>query len=486
METNGRLELTYISTLENKKDRKMKNIQFIYSKITLLLGLVFITVASCERPISDEVEFASYPTTGGIFIDGFVGGLDYFPFGGSFAEAFSVETNEAYKGEASMRFDIPSFGVGYGGATFPSTGPRNLSSYDALTFWARATQGADINEIGFGINGDGSKFQVTKSNLAISTKWTKYIIPIPDPTKLIEHTGMFWYAEGAENSTDEGGYTFWIDELQFEKLGTIAQPQPAILNGEDVIEQSFIGNEIVLANLTQTFNVSGVNQTVTVAPSYFTFASTDNDVARVSELGVVSVVGSGTAIITASIAGTPAKGSLDITSGGGFPLPASPSLPQTDVMSIYSNTYTDAVTSNFTPGFGGSNTVTTEIVNGGNNVLSYTNNNFTGIIFENTVDASTLTHFHVDVFTQSAATSVEFQIRDIGANGLIETNVNNGQPMADDKDFRFTANGFTPGEWKSFDITLGGGITTQKDNLGAIILVNGPDFILDNMYFYKQ
>jgi len=99
----------------------MKNIRFIYSKIICLLGLIFITVASCERAISDEVEFAKHSTTGEIFTDGFMGGLDYFPFGGSFVDAFSVDNKVAYKGEASMRLDIPSFGVGYGGATFPST-----------------------------------------------------------------------------------------------------------------------------------------------------------------------------------------------------------------------------------------------------------------------------------------------------------------------------------------------------------------------------
>jgi hypothetical protein len=36
---------------------------------------------------------------------------------------------------------------------------------------------------------------------------------------------MFWYAEGPENGN---GYTFWIDELKYEKLGTVAQPRPAI------------------------------------------------------------------------------------------------------------------------------------------------------------------------------------------------------------------------------------------------------------------
>ena len=58
------------------------------------------------------------------------------------------------------------------------------------------------------------------------------------PTKLIAERGMFWYAEGPENGK---GYTFWIDELKFEKLGTIAQPKPAIFKGVDVNENSFIG-----------------------------------------------------------------------------------------------------------------------------------------------------------------------------------------------------------------------------------------------------
>ena len=110
----------------------MKTNKYIYSKITtFFLGLILCTTIGCERGLSEEAEFATYPTEGGIFIDGFVGGLDYFPFGGSFAEAFSVDQTETYMGTASMRFDIPSFGVGFGGATFQSLGPRDLSGFDA-------------------------------------------------------------------------------------------------------------------------------------------------------------------------------------------------------------------------------------------------------------------------------------------------------------------------------------------------------------------
>jgi hypothetical protein len=64
----------------------------------------------------------------------------------------------------------------------------------------------------------------------------KYIIPIPDASKLRAERGLFWYAEGAENGK---GYTFWIDELKFEKLTTIAQPRPSISNGQDKVETQF-------------------------------------------------------------------------------------------------------------------------------------------------------------------------------------------------------------------------------------------------------
>jgi hypothetical protein len=91
---------------------------------------------------------------------------------------------------------------------------------------------------------------------------------------------------------------------------------------------------------------------------------------------------------------------------------------------------------------------------------------------------------HVDVYVQEVGTEVGIQIRDIGANQLIESD-NNGFPIEDDKDFRFNLTGLTVGQWTSFEIPLGGNIATQKDNLGAIILVGGPNFILDNIYFYK-
>ena len=91
---------------------------------------------------------------------------------------------------------------------------------------------------------------------------------------------------------------------------------------------------------------------------------------------------------------------------------------------------------------------------------------------------------NIDVYVQDASTQVGIQIRDIGANGELETNVFNGNPAGDDVDFRQTLSGFTAGQWRRIAIPLGGSLTTQRNNLGAIIITGGPNFILDNIYFY--
>lgn len=468
----------------------MKNIKYTNFRFILLFSLGSIVISSCERELSDDVEFAVFPSDGDVFIDTFSSGLDYFPFvdAGADPEAFSVDTEETYAGDASMRFDVPAFGNGFVGATFNTTANRDLSGFDALTFYAKASKAANINSIGYGISGQtNNKFQVTALDLAVSTRWEKYTIPIPDASKLIEETGLFWLAEGASFEGDEGGYILWFDEIKFEKLGTVAQPQPAIFWGEDIAEQAFIGSTLTVSGLAQTFNLAdGTNQTVFTAPSYFTFESSDNGVATVNELGQVTVLGAGTATISAILAGVRAEGSLEITSNGVLQAAPTPTRPQTSIESIFSDAYQNSTESNFSPGFGGSTTETAIITTSDGEVVSYANNNFTGIIFDNTVDASGLTFMHIDVYVQQAGTEIGLQIRDIGANQTIDTDVNTGLPIGDDKDLRVDLTGLTVGQWTSFDIPLDGDLTAQRNNLGALILVGGPNFLLDNIYFYSE
>jgi len=451
----------------------------------------------CEREISDEVEFATLSNTGEVFTDTPIGlGSNfYFPYEGSKATAWSVDDEVSYKGSASMRFDVPNANDpegNYAGAIFRIDGAgRNLTEYDALTFWAKSSQATTLAEVGFGEDFGENKYVTTLLNLSLSTNWVKYIIPIPDASKLFDERGMLRYsASGIGALGSEVGYTFWIDELKFEKLGTIAQPQPAILGGEDVVQSSFEGVNIDLTGLTQTFNLgSGLNQTVSAAPSYFAFSSTDVDVARVSEKGVVSVVGSGSATITAILGGVRALGSLKIESSASLVAAPLPTQAAANVISLFSNAYTNVPVDFFNGYYEGSTTQTSDIKLGDDDFKYYTDLNYVGIEFKNpAVNATNMNFLHLDIWTNNVAVdNFQIKIRDRGSNGVIDTNVNTGGPIEDDKEiiYTVTASEITSGQWLSIDIPLSGDIASQKGNLAQIVFVGDIDFLLDNLYFYK-
>ncbi|MEO0628057.1 MAG: carbohydrate binding domain-containing protein, partial [Bacteroidota bacterium] len=260
-----------------------------YKYLIALFGILAIT--SCERELED-LEPATFPTTAEVFIDGFSGGLEYAAFGGSDVTAFQVDTEVRFRGTSSMRFEVPDFESptgAFAGGVFFVEGGRDLSGYTALTFWMRATRSANINELGIGNDLGANEYVATITNVPVNTNWQKYYIPIPDPSKLTQERGMLWYAEGPE---DEEGYTFWIDEVRYENLGTITPVGSTIIyNG---------GNSTVTAENGATFDVVGSSQfnlpegvdiSVATAPAYFDFMSSNTDVATVAESGQVTVVG---------------------------------------------------------------------------------------------------------------------------------------------------------------------------------------------------
>ena len=479
-------EQILIQILKFKNNNTMKSIFKKQFKVLLFFWVIVMVILGCENDSKDFDE-ASYSKSGEVFIDGFSSGLIYAAFSNTVITAFQVDNDVTYNNSsASMRIDVPSVndpdGSYAGGAFFTSVG-RDLSGFDALTFWAKSSKAASIDVIGFGIDLGANKYPASLTGVSISTAWKKYIIPIPDASKLKIEKGMLYFSEGPENGE---GYTFWLDEIKFEKLGTIAHGEGSILNGINKVEASFVGVASTIDGIKATFNLpNGINQNVNISPNYFEFSSSNEVVATVNPLGVVQTIGAGSAVITATLAGQLAIGSLTINSSGPFLNAPIPTVNASDVISVFSNTYTNVVSPNFSPNFGGSTTITTIQSIIGNDIVRYSSNNYTGIMFDNTpINGSSMALMHVDVFVE-VGSSLEFQIRDIGANQMIETNVNNGFPTGDDKDFRFTANGLIPG-WNSLNIPLAGNLVTQKNNLGAIILVGGPKFILDNIYFYND
>lgn len=470
----------------------MKNKLFLSFWHTFLIGSFFLLMTGCEREYSDQVEFATYPDNADVFIDGFSGGLQYLPFDGSKLDAFSVDNGEYYKGDASMRFDVPNVGDpsgSFAGAVFPDNFGRDLRGFDALTFWAKATRAATINEIGFGIDFEDNRFATIKRNLVLNTGWVKYTIPIPDPSKLVREKGMFIYAAGPE---DGEGFTFWVDELQFEKLGTVAQPQPAIFDGEDRVENTFLDVQIPITGLTQTFSLaSGANETVSAAPSYYDFNSTDPDVARVSESGIVTMVGTGTATVTALIDGVKAKGSLSVEVGGSFDLaPIPPPRAPENVISVFSDAYNNVPVEYYNGFFvpDGQTTLGGANLNiNGDNIIRYTDLNFVAIKTVNSLNASAMTHYHLDIQVEDAQLAPNDFLRillvDAGPDNIIGT--------ADDTEafVEFRSPLLVPGQWTSLDIPLSDFIGLNTSNLALYFFVSDStisNILVDNIYFYKE
>lgn len=470
-------------------------------KKSVLVACLAAISTSCERSISEDAEFATFSKTGDIFTDTFIGmGADfYFPFIGAKPEVFSVDDNEGYESQSSIRIDVPNAddpAGGFAGANFVIDGSgRNLTEFDALTFWAKASQAATAGLFGF-----GEEFSVEAANIDLTTQWQQYIIPIPDPSRLIEVKTVFRFAAGGilpggatPGQGQEVGYTFWIDELKFEKLGTIAQPSPAIANGADINQVGFNGASIPTFGFTQTFNLpSGGNITVNTTPNYFDFQSSNPQVARANESGVISVFSEGTATITATLANVKAQGSVIIESLGDFITAPTPTVDPADVISIFSESYDNVPVAPISD-FGAAQTSTLSILDiDGDIVFNYQNVNFFGILFNDlipTIDASAMTTLHFDIFVPgglNSGASLNIALRNVGPNGVIETNEFTGEPIGDDTEIS-TSPSLTSNEWipVEFDIT---GLT-DRSALGQIVFVasgEGPsNFYVDNIYFYR-
>lgn len=467
----------------------MKTGKYIYSKLSFALAFMLVTITGCERDILDNTPLASFSDNPDVFIDGFSAGLDYFPYGDSYFDAFSVETDEVYQGSASMRLDIPNVGDpagAYSGAIFRTDTGRDLTGYDALTFWAKATSAGTINDVGFGQDFGENKYQVKlQGALPITTFWRKYVIPIPDASKLTQERGLFWYAEGPE---DGEGYTIFVDEIKYEKLGTIAFPRPAIMDGEDVTVSTFEGANVSVTGLTQTFNLgSGEDETVVAAPGYFEFTSSNPGVATVNEFGVVSIVGSGQSIITATLAGQEAEGSLIIQSLGDFTPAPTPTQAPENVISIFSDAYENVPVDYYNGYFAPFQTTQgqDDLNVNGDNIINYTDLNFVGVgTFLNVapVDATTMTHFHVDINIRENVDPGDF-IRLTLLNGVATPNEIQG-------DFILQSNDLIGNEWISIDVPLGefNGLSA-RDALGLIFFVSDAtisEIYVDNIYYYKE
>ena len=175
-----------------------------------------------------------------------------------------------------------------------------------------------------------------------------------------------------------------------------------------------------------------------------------------------------------------------VESNGEFISAPTPTQDAADVISIFSDTY-ENVNIDFYNGYWKPYQTTTsaDFDVRGDNILVYENFNFVGHQFSDpTVDASAMTHLHMDILIPgSLPSNAKFivTIKDFGANGA--------DGGGDDKTQKVTilSSQLKGDAWASIDIPLS---LSQRSKVGQFIFENGGSAVtnlyMDNVYFYKQ
>jgi hypothetical protein len=168
---------------------------------------------------------------------------------------------------------------------------------------------------------------------------------------------------------------------------------------------------------------------------------------------------------------------------GGAPTTAAPTpiFSSANVISMFSNAYTNVPVDTWLTVWSAGNLTNLQIA--GNDTKKYTNLNFVGVeTVNNQINASAMTHIHVDVWTPNL-TAFRIKLVDFGANGIYQ-----GSPNDDvEHELSFTP---TQGGWNSYDIPLTNftGLIT-KSHIAQLIFSGNPSgagtVYIDNVYFHN-
>jgi hypothetical protein len=376
----------------------------------------------------DEPTYGQSTNTNGvIFLETFGAGINPEAFSGTKLDALSIDTTVAHTGNASLRVDVPlptDPSGAYAGSAFVGGTARDLSSYNALVFWAKASKAVTIDQMGIGNDNTGtSKYTATVSNVALTTDWKEYAIPIPDPKKLVAEKGLFFYAASAGASAT-AGYQFWMDDVQYQQLSStdLGAPMPSIAGGSSTLT---VGQTATVQSPAVAFSVFGQPETVGVMPGYFAFSSSNPSVATVGVDGKVTALAVGTTTISAMLESVAASQSLAVNVVA----------PDANVIALLSAQYPNVMVDKWLADWSMPMGKVAEMdgLAGTDPTKTYTNMQYVGVEFfrsSNEIDASKMNTFHIELQSPDA-TEVHFKLVDFGANGAADPPYD-GTPHGDD------------------------------------------------------
>lgn len=432
------------------------------------------------------------PATGlPVFTDAFASGYTPNPFDTSVTTSLKVDKATSHSGASSIRLDVPAAAAGYSGGAVLAASPQDLSSCNALVFWARASREATFDDLGFGLEFTGtSPYRSAVAGLPLTPEWTQHAIPIPDPSKLTAVKGMLWWVE-----KDAAGYTAWLDDVKFDRVdpATLAL-RPAVVG--DATTLPLTATDRVALRLGYT-DLDGSARTLDTetpgsgpARAFFSFASSNPAVATVDAAGKITPVAVGQALVTARLAGIEAEGVVTVdvvTTAPTAPATAAPTPPARaagDVVSLYTSAGVYAsrpVDSWYTSWSAGGGGATYSVPGTSSVVKKYTAIRYAGVdVMTSKLDVRAMTTLHVDLWTPDATSLTVKLVGFSGSTSTGEAAVSLGSGVI--KRWR----------WVSLDVPLASFAGVDLAAVGQLVWVTDPSsttatgtFFVDNVYFYR-
>jgi hypothetical protein len=209
----------------------------------------------------------------------------------------------------------------------------------------------------------------------------------------------------------------------------------------------------------------------------FTYTSSNTNVATISG-NTITILAAGSSTITATQAAGGGFGtgsinaSLVVAFGSPMTAAPDPTAANANVISLFSNVYTDVAGTDWFPNWGQS-TVVSDITIAGNATKKMENLNYQGTQFASPIDVSTMQNLHIDIWTPNC-TAFDLYLINIPPLVQVEQKVT----------LTPTANG-----WNSFDIPLSQYNLINLTGIGQFKYVGTPSgtsiVYFDNVYFWK-
>ena len=215
--------------------------------------------------------------------------------------------------------------------------------------------------------------------------WNSFNIPMTSFALVANHVNQF----KIEANTPSSGSVLYIQNVYFFKLP-----------GKPTLSAFSMPGSLTTSSAPFTITAPTSN-----SAGAFTYTSGNTSVATISG-NTVTIVGGGTAVITATQAADPINGyiagSITATLSVAFAGPATaapvPTSAPGNVISLWGDTYTNVSGTDWYPNWG-QPTTTNTITVGGKTTLQYSNLNYQGVQFASPINASTMKTLHMDIWT---------------------------------------------------------------------------------------